>query len=92
MTYRICTHYLARNITHPLSVDLFDETYQCSFLVKSYEFKYMRVALKVMPPILLYWPTESETGVGGMAEDVEPSCHYSVTFCCCAIHGSRGTV
>lgn len=33
----------------------------------------MKSALKVMPSILLYWPTTSEVDVAGMAVDVEPS-------------------
>ena len=32
-------------------------------------------APKVMPPILLCWPTTSEVDVGGMAVEVEPSHH-----------------
>jgi len=33
----------------------------------------MMAALKVMPPILLCWPTTSELDVGGMAVETEPS-------------------
>ena len=43
----------------------------------------MRSALKVVPPILLFWPMTSEAGVGGMAVEVEFSRQYSITFCCC---------
>ena len=32
----------------------------------------------------------SEVDVGGMAAEVEPSCQYSITFCCCVTEGSRG--
>ena len=39
-------------------------------------------ALKVMFPILLYWPTVSEVDVGGMAVEVEPFCQHSIKFCC----------
>ena len=46
----------------------------------------MRAALKVMPPILLYWPTVLEVDVGGMAVEAEP------TFCCHATDGSSGAV
>jgi len=53
---------------------------------------YTRAALKVMSPILLCWPTTSETDVGGMAVDPEPFCQYPITFCCCATAGSRGAV
>jgi len=33
----------------------------------------MKVAPKVMPLILLYWPVMSEEDVDGMAIEVEPS-------------------
>ena len=42
----------------------------------------IRAALKVMRSILFCWPTVSERAEGGMAEEVEPSHQYSVTFCC----------
>ena len=32
----------------------------------------MRIALKVMPPILLYWLMMSEVDVGGTAVEAEP--------------------
>jgi len=50
----------------------------------------MRVAPKLMPSILLCWPTTSEADVGDMAVEVEPSHQYSVKFCCCATDDSRG--
>ena len=50
----------------------------------------MRGAPKVMPPILLCWPTTSEANVGGIAVEAEPSHQYSVTFCGCETGGSRG--
>ena len=53
---------------------------------------FLRAALKVMPPILFFWPTTSEADVGGMAVEVEPSHQYSITFCCCVTDGSRGAV
>ena len=53
---------------------------------------YMRAALKVTLPVLLYWPTTSEADVGGTAVGVEPSHQYSVTFYCCVTDGSRGAV
>ena len=40
-----------------------------------------RATLKLMPPILLCWPTTSESNVVDMAVEVEPSCQYSVKFC-----------
>jgi len=52
----------------------------------------MRVAPKVMPPILLSCPTLSEVDVGGMAVEIEPFHQYSVTFCCHVADGSRRTV
>ena len=45
-----------------------------------------------MPPMLLCWPTTSEADVGSMIVEGEPSCQYSITFCCCVIDGSRGAV
>ena len=36
-------------------------------------FHFVRTAPKVMPAILLYWPTKSEMNVGGMAVEAEPS-------------------
>ena len=50
---------------------------------------YTKVALKVMPPVLLCWPMMSEVDVGGVAAEVEPSCQYPNTFCCCVTDGSR---
>ena len=52
----------------------------------------MRVALKVMPPVLLCWPRISEMYVGGMAVEVESSHQCSVKFCFCVTDGSRGAV
>ena len=52
----------------------------------------MRVALKLMPPVLLCWPITLEADVGDMAVEVEPSCQYSVNFCCHATDDSRGAV
>jgi len=48
-----------------------------------------RAALKVMPPMLWWWPTISETDVGDMAVYVGPSHQHSNTFCCCVTDGSR---
>ena len=48
-------------------------------------------APKAMPPFLFCWPTTSEADVGGMAVEVEPSCLYSITCCCCVTDGSSGT-
>jgi len=50
--------------------------------------KYTKAALKVMPPILFFWPTTSEADVGGMAVDAEPSQQYPVTCCCCVTDGT----
>jgi len=51
-------------------------------------FKCRRAAPKVMPPILLYWPTMSEADTDGIAVGVELSCQLSVTFHCCSTDGS----
>jgi hypothetical protein len=53
--------------------------------------KYKTAAPKVMPPILLCWPTTSEANVD-MAVELEPSRQYSVKFCCRATDDSRGAV
>jgi hypothetical protein len=49
----------------------------------------MRAAPKLMPPILLCWPTTSEANVIGMAVEIEPSRQYCVKFCCRATDDSR---
>lgn len=48
-------------------------------------------ALKVMPAILVCWPTVSVADAG-MAVEVEPSQQYSITLCCCVTDSSRGVV
>lgn len=53
--------------------------------------KHKRAARKVLPPMLLCWPTRSEEDVG-IEVEAEPSHQYSVTFCSCVIDGSRGAV
>jgi len=53
---------------------------------------YTRVTPKLMPPILLCRPMTSEADVGDVAVEVEPSCHYSIKFCCRATDDSRGAV
>jgi len=53
---------------------------------------YTKAAPKVMPPILLCWPTTSKVDVGGMAVEVESSHRYAVVFCICATDDSRGAV
>ena len=52
----------------------------------------MRVAPKLMPPLLLCWRTMSEADVGDVAVGVEPSHQYSVKFCCHATDNSRRAV
>jgi len=52
----------------------------------------MEAVLKVLPPILLCWPTTSEMGVGGMTAEVEPSHRYSTAFCFYVTDGSSGTL
>lgn len=39
--------------------------------------------------ILLRWPTMSEAYVAGMTVEVEPSCQFSIQFCCHATDGNR---
>jgi len=34
----------------------------------------------------------SEADVGGMAEEIEPSCQYAIKFCCCVADGTRRAV
>ena len=50
----------------------------------------LRAALKVMPPMLLCWPTMSEADVGGTEVEVWPSYQYPITCCCHVTDGSRG--
>ena len=52
---------------------------------------HIRAVPKVMPSILLSWPTTSEIGVGGMAVGDEPSYQYFIAFCCRVTDGSRKT-
>ena len=50
----------------------------------------MRDDSKVMSPTLLCWPMTSKVDVGVMAAEVERSCQYPITWCCCVTDGSRG--
>jgi len=65
---------------------------------KKSKYKYLifgsntRAAPKLMPPILLCWPTTSEANVVDMTVEVEPSRQYSVKFYCRATDDSRGAV
>ena len=52
----------------------------------------MKAAPKVMPPILLFWPTISEVDVGDMTVEVEPSHQYPITCCCHMTVGCREAV
>ena len=52
----------------------------------------VRYALKVMPLILLCWPTLSEMDVSDMAVEGEPSNQYCTTFCCHVTDVSRGAL
>jgi len=49
-------------------------------------------APKIMPPILLRWPTTSEAYVSGMAVEVEPFHQYFMTLCCCVTDSNTGAV
>ena len=51
----------------------------------------IRIVPKVIPPVLLCWPT-SEIDDEGMEVEAEPSYPYAVTFCCYVTNGSRGAV
>ena len=51
-----------------------------------------RATAKLMPPILLCWPTTAEANVVDMAVEVDPSRQYSVKFCCRATDDSRGAI
>ena len=53
---------------------------------------YTRAALKVMPPIWLYWSTTSEADAGGKAVEAEPTHQYSVRCCCHVTDISRRAV
>jgi len=55
-------------------------------------FSVLSTALKVLPPIILCWPSASEVDVGGMAVEVKPSHQHSVIFCCHVTDGSREAV
>ena len=41
-----------------------------------------RAALKVVPPVLLCWPTTPEADVGGLSVEAEHSHHYSMLLPC----------
>ena len=53
---------------------------------------FTKAAPKIMPPVLLYWPTMSEADVGDMAIENELYHQYSVIFCCYVADGTRGAV
>ena len=61
-------------------------------LTYTYIIYLMRAALKLMPHILLCWPTPSEADIDGIAVKLEPSHQYSITSCCHVTDGSRGAV
>ena len=63
-----------------------------SYLVMPRMCEATRTAPKLLPPILLCWPTTSEANVVDMAVEVELSRQYSVKFCCRATDDSRGAV
>ena len=51
-----------------------------------YNYWYARIALKLIPLILLYYPTTSEADDGGMAEDVEFLVINIEYFCHALLH------
>ena len=59
---------------------------------KGYTCIHTKILLKVVHHISLCWLTVVEADVGGMAEQVEPSHCYSITFCCCVTDGIIGAV
>jgi hypothetical protein len=52
----------------------------------------MRDVPKLMPPILLRWPTTSEMDVGDMAVEAEAFHQHSVKFCCRSTDDSKGAI
>ena len=74
-------HFVCKGLTY--IVHLFDK-YSTN--------KITRAAPKLMPPILLCWPTTSEANVVDRAVEVEPSHQYPVEFCCRATDDGRGAV
>ena len=57
-------------------------------IAESISFYCARAALRIMPPILLHWPTTSEVNVDGTAVEIEPSHQYSIAFCYFVTDGS----
>lgn len=47
-------------------------------IAESISFYCARAALRIMPPILLHWPTTSEVNVDGTAVESDPSHQYSL--------------
>jgi len=52
----------------------------------------MRAAPKVIPPVLLCWPTTQEVDDSDIESEVEPPYQYSFIFRCHVTNGSRGAV
>ena len=52
----------------------------------------VRAAQKVMPPLLLRWPTMPDTDGGGVTAEADPPHQHTTAHCCHATHGSRGAV
>jgi len=68
-------------------------SYACHYFKDRFQVMLMyEAAPKIIPPILLHWPTMSEVDVGDMAVKVESSCQYSITFCHRVTDCSRGAV
>ena len=53
---------------------------------------FMGAALKVMPPILLRWPTTLEADVGGMAIEDESFHQHPIRFYCCVTDDNREAI
>jgi len=52
----------------------------------------MRAAPKVMPFTYFAGPQTSDTDVGAIAVDAEPSHQHPITCCCGVTDGSRGAL
>jgi len=52
---------------------------------------FTKAAPKIMPPVLLYWPTTSEADVGDMAIENELYHQYSILLLCDRWH-QRGSL
>ena len=54
--------------------------------------RHQKTAPKVMPSILLCYPTMPKVNIGGMVAEAEPFLQYPIAFCCHVTDCSRGAV